>query len=62
MEQQVVIQAAPHSVELSRNASGGVSFAVKCYAATPEEALASAKFIYWKLDSDYPAQTKHNAK
>lgn len=54
----VTINAAPHSVEISRNANGGVSFSSKTYGATPEEALKSSKDLFAMLDAEYPVQIK----
>lgn len=45
MEEKEKIVESPHSVEISVNQKGIFSGKVKCYAATPEEAmkLATAK-------------------
>ena len=52
------ISESPHSVEISRNASGGVSFVVKVYSSSPEQALEEAKIHFAKLDSDFPPARK----
>ena len=57
-EQIVTVQAAPHSCEIARNASGGVSFSVKIYHADPEDAMRQAKALFSLLDSDYPVLRK----
>jgi len=54
----VTVQAAPHSCEISRNASGGVAFTIKVYSESPELAVAGAKAIFAGLDSDYPPTRK----
>ena len=48
----------PHSVEISRNASGGVSVSVKVYGATVEEAMATAVAEFQDLDARYPVAPK----
>jgi len=57
-ETQLIQNVAPHSVEISRNASGGVSVSVKCYAKTVEEARDRARKMFEELDTVYPAQVK----
>ena len=42
-EHVVHLQDSPHSVEISRNASGGVSFAVKVYGQSIQAAIDEAK-------------------
>lgn len=44
MEEQIVKQVAvaPHSIEISKNAKGEVSFVVKVYGDDPEAAAAKA--------------------
>ena len=54
----VTVQVAPHSCEISRNASGGVSFTVKAYADSLEAAVAEAKAKFAGLDTDYPPARK----
>ena len=58
MESVVHITESPHSVEISRNASGGISFSVKVYSDSPEDAVDRAKAIVTKLDTDYPPARK----
>lgn len=57
-EQIVTIAAAPHSVELTRNASGGASFSVKAYAETVEKAIEEAKAAYFRLNEEFPIVKK----
>jgi hypothetical protein len=57
-ETQLIQNVAPHSVEISRNASGGVSISVKCYGETVEEASGKARKMFEDLDSCYPVQAK----
>jgi len=57
-ETQLIQSVAPHSVEISRNASGGVSISVKCYGATVEDASEKARKMFADLDSCYPVQAK----
>lgn len=54
MEEQIVKQmvVAPHSVEISYNAKGEVSFCVKVYGADPEAARAQAVEIAAKLKKE----------
>jgi hypothetical protein len=52
------LTAAPHSVEISRNASGGVSISVKCYGATLDEAMKWAVDKFTELDAGYPVAFK----
>lgn len=54
----VTIAAAPHSVELTRNASGGASFSVKAYADTLEKAIEEAKAAYFLLNEEFPVREK----
>ncbi len=59
MEERVVtIAAAPHSIEISRNASGGASFSVKAYAETLEKAIEEAKAAYFLLNDEFPVREK----
>lgn len=57
-EMQLVQNVAPHSLEISRNASGGVSFSVKCYGETIEEAAEKATKMFVELNGTYPANVK----
>ncbi len=57
-ETQLIQNVAPHSVEISRSASGGVSISVKCYGETIEEASEKARKTFTHLDSGYPVQAK----
>ena len=52
------LTVAPHSVEISRNASGGVSVSVKCYGSTPEEAAQMARSMFQNLDQEFPKVVK----
>ena len=57
-ETVVHVSESPHSVEISRNASGGYAFAVKSYGMTPEAAMEQSKRIVAQLDTDYPPARK----
>ena len=54
----VHITESPHSIEISRNASGGVAFSVKIYGGNPESAMARAQALIAQLESDYPPARK----
>ena len=60
MEGETVLHVTemPHSVQIARNASGGISFEVKVYSSDPEAAMERAKTIIAKLESDYPPARK----
>jgi hypothetical protein len=57
-EIQLIRNVAPHSVEINRNASGGVSIAVKCYAESVEGAFDKAATMYAELDAKFPVAAK----
>jgi len=57
-ETVVHVTDSPHSVEISRNASGGISFSVKVYRSDPQEAAKEAKAFFAQLDADYPVIRK----
>lgn len=52
------ITESPHSIQIARNASGGVSFEVKAYGKSLEEALEQVKIHFAKLDNDFPPVRK----
>lgn len=57
---QVVEQMAPHSVELTTNAKGGVQACVKVYADDPMVAADRAVAILGHLRETYPGLVAAN--
>jgi hypothetical protein len=53
-EVQLVENVNPHSVELSRSATGKVTISVKTYGATTEEAYNQTKTVFDKANIEYP--------
>ncbi len=57
-EQIFTIAVAPHSIEITRNASGGAAFSIKAYAETLEKAIEEAKAAYFLLNEEFPVIKK----
>ena len=58
MESVVHVTESPHSIQIARNASGGVSFEIKAYGKSLEEALEQVKIHFAKLDQEFPPSRK----
>ena len=55
-------QHAPHSVTISRTATGAVTIEVKCYDTRPILAENAARDVFDRMQLVYPPKTKEAPK